>query len=141
MNTKINNTKKAKLNTFFTVILFTLLFWMVAFISFATTPTTIKGIWLNDTQKVKVRMVEENGIYKGIVIWKAEDASDELAEGDAMVKDLKPTGTGSELEGGTIGSEKRNARCAMRLIDANNLEVTMSKGFFSKMVTWTRVQE
>lgn len=141
MFTKINNTKKARINTLFTVILFTLLFWMVAFISFATTPTTIKGIWLNDTQKVKVHMVEENGIYKGIIIWKAEDASDELAEGDAMVNELKPTGTASAFDGGIIGSARRNAKCAMRLIDADNLEVTMSKGFFSKTVTWTRVQE
>jgi len=141
MISKVNNTKKAKLNTLFTVILFTLLFWMVAFISFATTPPTIKGIWLNDTQKVKVRMVEENGSYKGIVIWKAEDASDELHEGDAMVKDMQPTGSGSELNGGIIGSKTRNAKCAMRLLDDNNLEVTMSKGFFSKTVTWTRAQE
>ena len=141
MNTKINNNKKAKLDMLYLVVSLTFLFWMVAFILSATTPTTIKGVWLNDTQKVKLRMVEENGVYKAIVIWKAEDASDDLNEGDAMVKDLKPTGTGSELYGGIIGSAKRTAKCAMRLMDADNLEVTMAKGFFSKTVTWTRVHE
>ncbi|TAJ09768.1 DUF2147 domain-containing protein [Marinilabiliaceae bacterium JC017] len=118
------------------LFLFTLSLWASAD---NTNPFT--GIWWNENQTLKVRIVADDNVYKGIVVWKSEASEAKMKEGDVFLKALKPNGDLTRLEDGIIGNENRSAKCTITPAGKDKLEVKMSKGFLFKTVTWTKAEE
>lgn len=118
------------------LFLFTLSLWASAR---NTDPFT--GVWWNENQTLKVRIVADDNVYKGIVVWKSEGSEAKMKEGDVFLKALKPNDDLTRLEDGIIGNENRSAKCTITPAGKDKLEVKMSKGFLSKTVTWTKAEE
>jgi uncharacterized protein (DUF2147 family) len=119
----------------------------------------ILGVWLNHLENAKVEIFERDGKYFGKIVWIdiPEDVDINLATdknnpdpslrsrkiiGLEMITDLKyDEGT---WENGKLYSAKKGQTvdCELEVSDDNQiLYVTASKGWFSKTLEWTRIND
>lgn len=114
-----------------------LIFFMAGFTVYAQTimPDKILGKWMNEDKSRVLEFLKTGSVYNAIV----RKAEDESLIGRQQITGLKADG--DAYEGGTINlfKRKKTAKCTIRFINNDLLEIQGSYGVISKSQRWLRV--
>jgi uncharacterized protein (DUF2147 family) len=104
---------------------------------------TIEGTWQPEGKDAIFKIFEENGKYYGQLIGSNDSNQDEqIKEKDVIIllRDLqKESNTNFCCGTFFVPEKKRELSAAVTLTDENTIVIKVSKGWFSKSITWKRV--
>jgi uncharacterized protein (DUF2147 family) len=104
--------------------------------AFSQSADKINGEWINDPHDKKILFHKVNdGTYEAEMIWSKETKA---KPGQILIKGLKYKDnkyTGGQLY---LPAREEWVKCSAVLKNDSTLEITGSKGMFSKTVTWTK---
>lgn len=138
-------------------LLLTLILFCAAIAAYAQgSGENITGLWLNEEHSAKIEIAKDGDSYSGKIIWLAKETD---KNGNPLVDKMNPDKQKQNrtilgltilygikyVDGewsGSIYAPKagQSANCTVKLNGADNLQIKVSRGFFSQTKNWTRVK-
>lgn len=105
---------------------------------------SILGNWQPKGKDAIFKIYEENGKFYGQLIGsnnKEEDEKIKEQESIVLLRDLKEESSKTYCCGSFISPKnKKKASASLKLKDENTIVLKVKKGWFSKSITWNRIQ-
>lgn len=95
--------------------------------------TSITGIWNTGEENTKIEIKGINGVYEGRI---ASSDNPKAKIGNLMLKDVKSVG--GTWKGKLYSVKKKEWFDAVLKVEGNQLLVTVSSGWKSKTVNWSK---
>jgi len=123
-------------STIAAILLVCMLLVCSAIVGFAQPPEKIEGIWSNAQGTRQAEFYKEGDVYMGKLTQPAKDESKAKA-GDLIFKNLKWDG---QKFTGVARTPKGEIPCTIYFENEQKIKITVSKGFMSRSVYWSRIQ-
>lgn len=119
------------------ILLFFMLLVCSAIIAFAQTPDKLAGIWVNAQGTRQAELYRQESLYRGKITWVSAD-EEKVKVGDIIFKDLK--WDGKRFTGVAVTPMQGDVPCTIQFENDRKIKITVSKGFMSRSVYWSRVK-
>lgn len=118
------------------VLLITTILTCSAIIVFSQSSQKLDGLWVNEKGTRKASFYLQGNRYFGKIVWVSEE-EERVKPGDVIFKDLTSTGDG--YTGLAATPRQGEISCMISFENDTKLKITVSKGFMSRSVYWSRV--